>query len=370
MFKAVDLFCGAGGLTAGLKNAGIDVKVGVDIDEKAISTYKNNFLDINTINKDICEVSSYEIATLAEINKGDNFLLAGCPPCQGFSNIGKRNEDDEKNKLIFEYIRIIRDLEPSFILMENVPGLSRGIGKKVFKKAIDKLEEKYFVQYDTLNAADFGVPQIRKRLVLHGIRKDVYEKLLKLLDKNILRILPEGTYSEKEDGNKKWKTVGDTILDLPEIEPGQLYDKSKIHNHISRKISEKNIKRLEEIRANGGSRKGLSRELQLECHKKKNISYTDTYGIMKSDRPSPTITSGCTIISKGRFAHPIQNRGLSVREAARLQSFDDSFVFYGNIGDMSLQIGNAVPPKLAEASAKEIIYYMKIYQDFLDNKIV
>lgn len=123
---------------------------------------------------------------------------------------------------------------------------------------------------------------------------------------------------------------------------------------------------LQEIRLHGGNREMISEELQLECHKKENVSYTDTYGIIDPDKPAPTITSGCTIISKGRYCHPTQNRGLSIREAARLQSFDDKFEFQGNMGEMSLQIGNAVPPKLAQASGKVIINYMGLYEDYLE----
>lgn len=152
-------------------------------------------------------------------------------------------------------------------------------------------------------------------------------------------------------------------MDLPEIQAGEDAKNVNIANHVARKLSKTNQNRLDNIRKNGGDRRSVSAELQLECHKKENVSYTDTYGVISLDRPAPTITSGCTIISKGRYGHPTQNRGLSVREAARLQSFDDKFIFVGNIGEMSLQIGNAVPPKLAQASAKEIIKYMKLFEE-------
>ena len=248
--------------------------------------------------------------------------------------------------------------------MENVPGMSRGVGKEIFKDVVVKLEEKYHIQYDTLNAADYGVPQIRKRLVLHGVRKDVYDVLTGILNTKELPLLPEATYSkEKKKGFKRWRTVQETIMDLPEIQAGEDAKNVNIANHVARKLSKTNQNRLDNIRKNGGDRRSVSAELQLECHKKENVSYTDTYGVISLDRPAPTITSGCTIISKGRYGHPTQNRGLSVREAARLQSFDDKFIFVGNIGEMSLQIGNAVPPKLAQASAKEIIKYMKLFEE-------
>ena len=364
-FKAIDLFCGAGGLSTGLKKSGFRLCLGVDIDEKALKTYKCNLKRTKILKEDIKKVTGEKITELTGINRRDNFLLAGCPPCQGFSSLGKRDANDEKNELVYEYIRIINELEPSFILMENVPGMSTGVGKEIFKNVVKELEENYHVEYATLNAADFGVPQIRKRLVLHGIRNDVYDNLG--LDKEKQKILPKSTHSkEKKKGYRKWVTVRKAIFDLPILGAGESYDDGIIKNHKARSLSETNIERLQEIRLHGGNREMISEELQLECHKKENVSYTDTYGIIDPDKPAPTITSGCTIISKGRYCHPTQNRGLSIREAARLQSFDDKFEFQGNMGEMSLQIGNAVPPKLAQASGKVIINYMGLYEDYLE----
>lgn len=364
-FKAIDLFCGAGGLSIGLKKSGFRLCLGVDIDEKALKTYKCNLKRTKVLKEDIKKVTGERITELTGINRRDNFLLAGCPPCQGFSSLGKRDANDEKNELVYEYIRIINELEPSFILMENVPGMSTGVGKEIFKNVVKELEENYHVEYATLNAADFGVPQIRKRLVLHGIRNDVYANLG--LDKEKQKILPKSTHSkEKKKGYRKWVTVRKAIFDLPILGAGESYDDGIIKNHKARSLSETNIERLQEIRLHGGNREMISEELQLECHKKENVSYTDTYGIIDPDKPAPTITSGCTIISKGRYCHPTQNRGLSIREAARLQSFDDKFEFQGNMGEMSLQIGNAVPPKLAQASGKVIINYMGLYEDYLE----
>lgn len=364
-FKAIDLFCGAGGLSTGLKKSGFRLCLGVDIDEKALKTYKCNLKRTKVLKEDIKKVTGEKITELTGINRRDNFLLAGCPTCQGFSSLGKRDANDEKNELVYEYIRIINELEPSFILMENVPGMSTGVGKEIFKNVVKELEENYHVEYATLNAADFGVPQIRKRLVLHGIRNDVYDNLG--LDKEKQKILPKSTHSkEKKKGYRKWVTVRKAIFDLPILGAGESYDDGIIKNHKARSLSETNIERLQEIRLHGGNREMISEELQLECHKKENVSYTDTYGIIDPDKPAPTITSGCTIISKGRYCHPTQNRGLSIREAARLQSFDDKFEFQGNMGEMSLQIGNAVPPKLAQASGKVIINYMGLYEDYLE----
>lgn len=366
-FKAIDLFCGAGGLSLGLQKSGFQICLGVDIDKSALNTYKLNLKGTKILTKDIRQVTGKEITKLTGIKRRDNFLLAGCPPCQGFSNLGKRDADDEKNRLVYEYIRIVYELEPTFILMENVPGMSGGVGKEIFKNVVKSFKRLYHVEYDTLNAADFGVPQTRKRLVLHGIRKDVYEMIVLNSNNFHIKLLPQPTHSQtKKKGYKRWITVGDSILDLPAINAGEMYENAGIKNHRARRLSQTNIERLQEIRDNGGDKSTISENLKLECHKKQNVSYTDTYGIIDSTKPAPTITSGCTIISKGRYCHPTQNRGLSVREAARLQSFDDNFEFVGNIGEMSLQIGNAVPPKLAQASGKVI----KLYMDFYENELL
>lgn len=366
IFKAIDLFCGAGGLSSGLKKAHFNIAVGVDIDKTAISTYTNNFPNTKALLRDIKEVAIDDILEVSGIKIGDNFLLAGCPPCQGFSSIGKRDENDIKNQLAYEYVRIVDGLQPTFILMENVPGMARGIGKNIFSNIIEMLQKNYQIQYSTLNAADYGVPQKRKRLVLHGIRIDVYDILLDLLEKTSIDFLPPPTHSNKKRSNlQPWKTVRDSILDLPELCAGEECHKPDVFNHVARNLSSTNKKRLKTIRNLDGNRSSLPSELILDCHKKENVSYKDTYGIMKLDSPAPTITSGCTLISKGRFGHPTQNRGISVREAARLQSFEDTFIFSGNIGSMSLQVGNAVPPKLAEESGKIIKYYMEIYEEYL-----
>lgn len=368
-FKAIDLFCGAGGLSWGLKKAGFHVCLGVDTDTAALKTYKRNLKRTKILKKDIKEVTGEEISKLTGINKGDVFLLAGCPPCQGFSNLGKREVNNSLNQLVFEYVRLINELIPGFVLMENVPGMSKGIGKDIFSSVVEELEKEYIIQYDTLNAADYGVPQIRKRLVLHGIRKDIYEKLLKKNNVTELPLIPLKTFSKiKEKGKKEWRTVGETIMDLPYIEAGGKCSYPNIYNHVARKLSDTNKRRLDYIRKHGGDRANIAENMQLDCHKKENVSYTDTYGVLDLNKPSPTITSGCTIISKGRYGHPVQNRGLSVREAARLQSFDDSFIFDGTIGEMSLQIGNAVPPKLAQASGKTILLFMDQYIQSIEKK--
>lgn len=372
MKKVIDLFCGAGGLSAGLQRAGFTIKTGVDIDKQALHTYKINFRRAVTLQKDIADVTGDELRKLAHIQKDDHeFLLVGCPPCQGFSSLGKRDPDDIKNQLVFQYVRIIRELQPNFILMENVPGMAKNVGKKIFSDIVAQLEEDYHIDKAILNAADFGVPQTRKRLVLHGVRRPVYEVLKTITGSSEIKFLPQKThYQEPEKRKKAWVTVGETISGLPPIEAGESIDNDEVYNHVARKLSGTNIARLAAIRANGGNRQGISAKYELLCHKGENVSYSDTYGILDATKPAPTITAGCTVISKGRYGHPTQNRGLSVREAARLQSFPDTFRFTGSLTSMSTQVGNAVPPRLAEASGKVIYKYMAMYEQYCRQNVV
>ena len=367
---AIDLFCGAGGLSCGLQDAGFDVALGVDVDIQALTSYQNYFQNTIALNEDINNVSAQTITKLLGLTPRSNFLLAGCPPCQGFSSLGKRDPYDEKNQLVFQYTRLIDELKPTFILMENVPGMSKNVGKEIFKEVVKKLSNEYFVEYATLNAADFGVPQTRKRLVLHGVRKDIYEQL-KCYLKQDFTLLPEQTHcAPKKNINnnyQNWRTVGETIMNLPPLVAGQSYEGRDIHNHVCRNLSETNIKRLAIAHEHNGSRTSLPEELCLPCHNGVT-TFSDTYGIMRLDRPAPTLTSGCTTISKGRFGHPTQNRGISLREAAKLQTFPDNFRFFGSISSISLQIGNAVPPQLAKASADKIYYYMTLVEEMSDKK--
>ena len=223
--------------------------------------------------------------------------------------------------------------------------------------------EKYYIIYKILNAADYGVPQKRKRFVLHAFRWDIYEKLLKL---NCAVSLPKPTHSDTgENGLKKWKTISETIFDLPPIEAGQNYiGPNTIFNHKCAKLSDLNIERIKIVRNNGGSRISLPPELTLKCHKDYS-GHSDVYGVMNPDEPAPTMTGGCLSYSKGRFGHPTQDRAISIREAARIQTFPDDFVFSESVTQSGLQIGNAVPVDLVKASADNLMKYFNI---LLNNK--
>ncbi len=361
---AIDLFSGCGGVTSGLKKAGIEVRTAVEINDVAVRTYRKNNSEVTVLQKDIRDVTAAELIKAAKISKNDMFLLVACPPCQGFSAIRHGGENDERNQLVFEYIRLVRELNPAFILMENVAGMSRGKGKETFQKAYREFEKLYVCKYDILNAADYGVPQTRRRLVLHGIRKDIYESGK---DKGVKIELPEPTHTapkkHKGKGNlPEWKKAN-VILGLPPILAGGKCTEKGIYNHVCNDMSETNLERIRYIRRHGGNRTCLPEKLALKCHKNGN-GHTDVYGIMDMNKPAPTITGGCMYFSKGRYGHPYQDRALSAREAARLQSFDDDYEFCGNNAQVALQIGNAVPVDLAKASG---LYFVKTYQTIIES---
>lgn len=368
--KAIDLFSGCGGVSIGLSNAGFDVSCAVEIDDAAAKAYKNYHLlkDVNVIKGDICKLSGEKILEAGNISKDDIYLLAGCPPCQKFSMQNRINNSDESKiddvkKLLMEYKRIIKEVYPPFILMENVPGIKSSFGGRIINEFIADLENKvnplnkrYMVVCGIVNAADYGVPQLRKRFVLHAVRSDIYE-ILKT--KGINLALPQTTHSKEGDkGKKQWVTVREAFEGLPKISAGERYSDAKIKNHYCANLSQINIERMKVIRANGGDRTALPEHLVLECHKKYN-GHTDVYGIMNPDMPSPTLTGGCLSYSKGRFGHPFENRAISVREAARLQTFPDDYVFGESLTKAALEIGNAVPIKLVEESGKAIMDLIK-----------
>ncbi len=361
---AIDLFSGCGGVTAGLKKAGIKVLAAVEINETAAATYRENNKEVALLQRDIREVSGEELKEVSGMSASEQLLLVACPPCQGFSAIRRGGENDERNQLVFEFLRLVKELRPAFILMENVAGMSRGKGRETFRSAYQEFEKYYKCKYDVLNAADYGVPQTRKRLVLHGIRNDLYEMWK---EKGVEIRLPRPTHisagkKKKDCSLPVWKTA-DVILGLPEIEAGGEYTGEGVYNHVCNSMNDINIKRIRYIREHGGNRACLPQELALECHKGKS-GHTDVYGILDMKKPAPTITGGCMYYSKGRYGHPYQNRALSAREAARLQSFDDDYIFQGTNAQIALQIGNAVPVELAKASG---LYFAEMFRVMKSN---
>ena len=346
VIKAIDLFSGGGGVSIGLTRAGFKLSCALEIDDAAVKAYKGYHLlkDVNVIQDDICNISGETLLKAAGIERNELYLLAGCPPCQKFSMQNRIHNLDEGKinevkKLLMQFKRIIQEVFPPFVLMENVPGIKSSYGGKILNEFLA----------DLVNAADYGVPQTRKRFVLHAVRRDIFRIMC---DLDLKLTLPLETHSQDgANGKKKWVTVRETFQGLPALKAGERYSDDKIKNHACANLSEKNLRRMKIIRANGGSRLALPPELVLNCHKTYS-GHNDVYGIMDPDKPAPTMTGGCLSYSKGRFGHPFEDRAISVREAARIQTFPDDYVFGENLTKAALEIGNAVPVKLVEASGK------------------
>ena len=373
--KAIDLFSGCGGVSCGLTRSGFNVKAAVEIEHSAVEIYSAYppLANVNVLCKDICKVTGRELLKASGIKPTDLYLLAGCPPCQNFSMQNPKNKlksKDERKKLLFEYLRIIEEIHPPFILMENVPGITTDFNSEILNEFVGRLEnvngqvsERYIIKKKVLNAADYGVPQLRKRFVLHGVRADIDSELK---DCNFKFDLPVPTHSKKGDStHQAWVSVQQAIGDLPPIPAGGAYTGPlTIYNHRCADLSEQNIERIKYIRSHGGSRDCLPDNLTLECHKKgKNGGpfggHKDVYGIMDPNKPSPTMTGGCLCYTKGRYGHYSQDRAISIREAARLQTFPDDFIFSNSLSEAALQIGNAVPVKLVQSSADVFLAAIK-----------
>lgn len=340
---AVDFFCGAGGLTRGLIDAGIKVIKGYDNDPKLIDTYEKNNQGVKFYCKDISELKKEDVLEGLDI-RNNYLLLAGCAPCQPFSPMlrdGKKR--DARRNLLIEFGRLISEIRPDFVFAENVPGLKNGRGKKIFKQFEDILrKEGYFFVSEVLDAKNYGVPQKRRRLVL-------------LASLHCRICIPDGTHGEAE-GKLPYVTVRDAISGFPRIKAGGI--NKKVHNHTARTLSKLNIDRLRYIRKNGGTRRDLPEKLMLKCHRM-HSGHADVYGRMKWDEFAPTLTCKCTSLSNGRFGHPSQLRAISVREAAALQTFRDDYIFYGTLSDNTKWVGNAVPPVFAGKVVENILNIAK-----------
>ncbi len=345
--KAIDLFCGAGGVTRGLLDAGIDVVAGFDIDSSLEKVYQENNIRPNGkkaqyFNKKVEDITLEDIEKLVGTKeqrdkKGEKFLLAGCAPCQPFSlkNKNRHDKTDHRRTLITYFADLIKVTEPDFVFMENVAGLAN-LEPENLEYFLKTLKDKGFsVDKGIVNAKNYGVPQNRKRFVLLASK----EKEIRI---------PDGEY----DGiSKSYKTVGDVIRDLPPLDAGS--EHPSITNHKTANLNDLNKIRIKETPKNGGSRTDWRPELWLRCHLNENGTpknvHKDVYGRMWWDKPAPTLTTKFNSITTGRYGHPEQNRAISLREGALLQSFPENYTFYGNMQAVARQIGNAVPPKMAEA---------------------
>lgn len=340
--RAVDFFCGAGGVTCGFTKGGIDVIAGIDVDGDCKLTYEANNKGSKFIHADISEYTPEQLAKSVGIKRDDkNLVFVGCSPCQYYTIIQTSKEKSKKSKLLLEdFERFVEYFLPGYIFVENVPGIEtkRDSPLRNFKKLLDCLGYSYDDR--VVNAKNYKVPQSRKRYVLIASRNHAWVDI------------PEERPNER-------MTVRNFIAAKQGFKPikaGHI-DRS-LRLHTTAALSAKNLERIKKTPKNGGTRFAWKDDLslQLPCYKGNDGMFADVYGRMYWDKPSPTITTRFLSISNGRFGHPTQNRGISLREGATLQSFPKTYKFYARKSEMvAKMIGNAVPPMMAKKMAEGLV---------------
>lgn len=330
---AIDCFCGAGGLSLGLTKAGFDVRLSFDNDQIAVDTHRK-YLTGRAEVLDASALDGTEILELAGLNVGQLDLLAGGPPCQGFSLQRRGARNDPRNQLVLKYLDWITTIKPRAFLIENVVAIGGIRGRAVVEAVTTHATNLgYTVESAVLNASDHGVPQTRRRMFLVGLSEGLTIE-----------------WPAKRRGRPR--TVRDALRGLPSP-PADGSPHPDIPNHYREsRLSTLNLERIRHI-PEGGGREHLPPHLVLECHKG-NHRHLDTYGRLAWDSPAVTITARFDSFTRGRFGHPNEDRSITLREGARLQTFPDDFVFLGNREEGARLIGNAVPPQLAYVLGKQI----------------
>lgn len=344
--KAVDFFCSGGGMSCGLEQAGIDVLAGVDIDARCKATYEANHKNSTFINFDISKMpldyfETHETLKHEVTRDNDDLIFVGCSPCQYWSIINTdRDKNAQTKDLLNDFKRFVEHYKPGFVVVENVPGLFYKGNTSPLGSFINFLEsENYKVQHKVIVVTDYGVPQTRKRFVMVASR--ISE--IRFPQKNATAKVP--TLRE---------FIGDPV-EFPPLKAGQKVDDFM---HSTAPLAEIMLKRLDKTPHDGGTRMAWKDddELQLQCYKDRDQMFKDVYGRLWWDRPSSTITTKFYSVSNGRFAHPEQNRGLSLKEAAALQTFPKDYVFKADtLTEAARMVGNAVPPMLAKRIGEAIV---------------
>lgn len=346
--KAIDFFCGGGGMSYGMKMAGVKVVAGIDNEKNCEETYKSNVKGANFICKDVFDLKEKELEKVLHIEKNDDsLLLIGCSPCQYWSIINTDKKKSKKSKnLLIEFQRFVEYFNPGYVVVENVPGVLKKKNESGLTNFINLLKKNdYKVHFKVHNVKDYYVPQSRKRFTLIANRVSNLElepkkARKKRVVKNVIGV--ENGFSEIKAGTKD----------------------STDFKHTTAGLSEINLTRLSYVKKDGGNRMGFAKipELQLNCFDGKDNSFVDTFGRLWWDKPSPTITTKFFSVSNGRFVHPEEDRALSLREGAMLQSFPKNYKFKTEtISDTARIIGNAVPPEYAKRIGLSIIHNHKIY---------
>lgn len=342
--KAVDFFCSGGGMSYGMQEAGIEIIAGIDFDINCKETYEANIGENKFIHADVFDLKEQELENNLSLKKNDDKLvLIGCSPCQFWSIINTDKTKSARSKnLLFEFSRFVKYFRPGYVVVENVPGVLRKKEESGLSEFIEWLKNNGYENphFKVHNVNDYGVPQNRKRFTLIATR---------ISKEEIKPIEIEGK-----------KTVVADVLGVdkgfPKIKAGHRDNSDFLHSVPS--LSDINKLRLKKVKKDGGNRLGFANDpkLQLDCFIGKDDSFKDTFGRLWWEKPAPTITTKFFSISNGRFVHPEEDRALSIREGATLQSFPKTYKFKGSsIANIARMIGNAVPPKYATAIGKAII---------------
>jgi len=339
----VDFFSGCGGTSAGLRAAGMDIVAGIDIDRDAASTFTHNFPEAKFIRADITKLKTNALRPF--IDDSRPLLFSACAPCQPFSKQRRgRAAGDTRVPLLLEFVRFVKYYRPMYVFIENVPGLQTlSVEMGPFPEFTRRMTSLgYHLDARVIDSCDYGVPQRRRRLVIIGSR-------------GMTVPFPRPTHGPGTR-RPKYSTVWDWISDLPPLSAGEIHP--RIKNHRASGLSPKN---LERIRATpeGGGREHWPKHLLLPCHHDDYDGHTDVYGRMRRNAPASGLTTRCISLSNGRFGHPTQDRAISVREAACLQTFQRSFTFAGSLNSMARQIGNAVPVVLAKRFGQAFVRHFR-----------
>lgn len=341
--KAVDLFAGAGGFSLGLKNAGFEVVGAFDNWDVATRTYAANFEHPVRV-CDLSKTSGTKLLSLIDMPPGSIDLLVGGPPCQGFSVQRIGADQDVRNHLVLEFGRLVAEISPRLFMMENVPGLLGKRGKALVEEFATLLARAgYQLSRGVVNAADYGVAQLRKRVIFVGWKAG----------------MPPFDFPPPAYKSTQFKTVAEALTGLPSP-PLDLTPQPGDPLHRRTKLSPLNQRRIELIPPGGGMQ-DLPDDLKVECHKigAAKIGHRYVYGRLAPDRPSATITARFDSFTRGKFGHPVEPRNITLREGARLQSFPDDFQFLGTQEAIAAQIGNAVPPLVAQTFARAALEYLR-----------
>lgn len=347
-FRILDLFCGAGGMSYGMhQNPNFETVVALDIDPKLVVTFKNNIPKAKVIIGDIRDSNIKDQIVDLSIEKKVNIIIGG-PPCQGYSMKGKKlGLDDPRNFLFLEYLNLVEKLQPDVFVIENVKTLlstSKGWFKTQIVSAIQKIG--YKVEVGVLKATDFGVPQGRERTIFICCKSKSIKLPLPTISKavTVREAIEDLSYLESNEGDFEQEYKNSAISEYQKF---MRKNSIKLYNHKASNHAKVAINKLKMIPPEKG-KEFLPKEL---LGKQK---YNSTWGRLKWDEPSPTIDTRFDAASNGTNNHPFLNRSITPREAARLQSFDDSYIFYGSKVAIRTQIGNAVPPLMAKAIADHI----------------